>query len=256
MNKSVFRAVQILELISKNEKPLGISEISRLLDIPKSSTFDIIYTLVDTGFLEIEDERLKTFSIGGKMLSIGSTFLKKRDLIQTIRPYLEEMSKKTQDIAFLGVENNGEIIYIDKVESLSQGIKATATLGSTNPMSITGLGKSILATYPSEKVKEIVGDDPLIAKTEYSIDNFDDLIKELEDTRKRGYAIDIRESQEEICCVAAPINNYLEEPIAAISIASLAYKTNDKRQKELGKFIEQIALDISLKFGYIKDRLY
>lgn len=256
INKSAARVVDILELLANNEEPLGITEISNSLNIPKSSTFDIVYTLVEKSFLEIADERLRTFKLGLKIFTIGATFLRKGNLIQIVRPYLERVMQETQDTVFLAVENNADIVYLDKVEPISEGIKTTATLGATNPMSITGLGRAILSTYSPEKVKKIVGEDPLITKTKYSINNYNDLMKELDFTRKRGYAIDIRESQEEICCVAAPIYDYSNEAIAAISIASLAYKMDETRQKELGNIIVRTALEISAKLGFAGNKLY
>lgn len=159
---------------------------------------------------------------------------------------------------FLAVENErGEVVYVDKVEPITHGIKPTATLGSTNPMSITALGRAMLSTYSAEKVKEIVGEDPLVTKTKYSIDNYADLTKELEATRKRGYAVDNRESQEEICCVAAPpIYDYSNKVIAAISIASLAYNMNESRREKLGKIITETALKISSRLGYTSRKLF
>lgn len=256
LNRSAARVVDILELIADSEKALGITEISNSLDIPKSSTFDIVYTLVEKGFLEVADERLRTFRLGLKIFTIGAAFLRKGSLIQIARPYLEKVMQETQDTVFLAVENNGEMVYLDKVEAVTHGIKPTATLGSTNPMSITALGRAILSTYTPEKVKEIVGEDPLVTKTKYSINNYTDLIKELEATRERGYAVDGRESQEEICCVAAPIYDYSNKVIAAISIASLAYRMNEDRQKELGRIIVTTAMEISSRLGYVGKKLF
>lgn len=256
INKSAARVADILELLANSEESIGITEISNLLDIPKSSTFDIVYTLVEKGFLEVADKRLRTFKLGLKTFTIGAAFLRKGNLVEIARPYLEKVMQETQDTVFLGVENKGDIVYLDKVEAISEGIKPTATLGYTNPMSITGLGRAILSTYPPEKVRTIVGEDPLVTKTRYSISRYDDLMKELEATRKRGYAIDTRESQEEICCVAAPIYDYSNKAIAAISIASLAYKMNETRQKELGKIIVETALEISSRLGFVGDKLY
>ncbi len=81
INRSVARAIDILELISNSETPpLGITEISNSLAIPKSSTFDIVYTLVEKNVLEIADEKLRTFELGLKSFTIGAAFFKKRKI--------------------------------------------------------------------------------------------------------------------------------------------------------------------------------
>lgn len=256
INKSASRVVDVLELISENENPMSITEISHLLNIPKSSTFELLYTLVEKGFLEIADEKLRTFKLGLKLFTVGSAFLRKANLTETARPFLELMMQQAQDTAFLAVENKGNVIYLDKIEANTTGIRPTATLGSTNPMTCTGLGKALLATYPIENVIKLIGRGQLIIKTKYSIKTYEELLKELDETKKRGYAIDDRESQEEIFCVAAPIYDYSNKAIAAISIASLAYKMNEKRQEELGKTVVKTALDISARLGFTGNDLF
>lgn len=256
INKSAARVVSILEIISKNEKPMSITEISKSLDIPKSSTFDLLYTLVDKGFLEIADENLRTFKLGIKLFMIGSTYLKKVNIIQVAHPILEKIMKETNETVFLGVENNGQVVYLDKVEPLALTMRPVAVPGSTNPMSCTGLGKSLLAVCSNERVKEITGGGKLTTKTKKSIDNYEDLMIDLEKTRKRGYAIDDRESQEEIYCIAVPIYDYTNKPIAAVSISSLVYRMDENKKENFQKLLIKYGLEISSKLGFGGNQLY
>lgn len=256
LNKSAERVADILEIISKNEKPMGITEISKTLGIPKSSTFDLLYTLVDKGFLEIADENLKTFKLGIKLFMIGSAYLKKVNFVELAHPILEKIMKETSETVFLAVENNGQLVYLDKVEPLTMTMRPAAVPGSTNPMTCTGIGKALLAAYSNERVKEITGDGKLITKTKNSIDSYENLIDELEKIRARGYAIDDRESEEEIYCIAVPIYDYTNKPIAAVSISSLTYKMNENREKHFSDLLIDYALKISSKLGFLGNGLF
>ncbi len=121
---------------------------------PKSSTYELIHTLLGKGILEFDNEDLKTFRLGIKVFELGMSVLEKTDLPKMARPYLEELSAKTDETVFLAVENSGSIVYLDRVEENSS-ITTSAGLGMRRPMYCTGLGKTLLATYPPSKVGEI-----------------------------------------------------------------------------------------------------
>lgn len=254
-NKSASRAIDIIDLISKQDKPMTISEISHTLGIPKSSTFELLYTLVEKDYLQIEDENLKTFKLGIKLFQAGTAYLKKMDLNREARPLLEDMMKKSGETAFLAVEVNGMTVYLDKVEG-SSSTRTTSVLGSSNPMYCTGLGKALLAAYPEDRIREITGGGKLLPVTEHTIKCYEDLMADLESVRKRGYSIDDRENEEDVFCVAAPIYDRSGKPIAAISIASLASKINSSRLELFGSLVKTTALEISRRLGYIGEKLY
>ncbi len=255
LNKSAARVVDILSLIARSEKPLKITEISNMLDIPKSSTFSLLYTLVDKSFLEIDDNNLKTFKLGLKLFEVGTSYLTKKELPKVATPLLEKLMNEVSDTVFLAVEDEGELVYLKKFEPSSE-IRTTARLGSRKPMYCTGLGKALLATYSRQKVKEIVGNGDLEALTKYTITDPKELMKDLEEIRNRGYSIDNRESEEQLFCVAAPIYDQTESSIAAISIASLASTMNQQRIEQNSKKITNVALEISRRLGFGKEKLF
>ncbi|WP_035269695.1 IclR family transcriptional regulator [Desulfitibacter alkalitolerans] len=254
LNKSAMRALDVLSLLARAEGPLTITEISKALGIPKSSTFELVYTLVHKQYLQVHDKNLKNYKIGIKTFEAGAAYLSKADLHTESRPLLEKMSLTSGETVFLAVEDNGDVVYLDKVEG-PRLIRTTAVLGSRYPMHCTGLGKALLAAYPEDRVKEITGGGQLLARTEFSITRFSSLLEDLAETRKRGFSIDMRESEVDVCCVAAPIYNSHMEPIAAISIAALA--TNyENTLNSYSLLVTKTALEISKRLGYVGDKLY
>jgi DNA-binding IclR family transcriptional regulator len=255
INKSASRAIDIINLISKKESSVTITEISNALDIPKSSAFELLYTLVEKGYLEIENENYKTFNLGIKLFEAGASFLAKTDLHKEAWPFLESAAFKSGETAFLGTEDDGDIVYLDKVEGPSL-IRTTAILGSRNPMHCTGLGKALLAAYPEKRVQEIVSKKGFIKRSQNTITNYEDLIKDLEAIRARGYSIDDREGEDELYCFAAPIYDLAAKPIAAISITTIPNKIDDLKHKEFSSIIVEAAMSISKRLGYLGNKLY
>lgn len=255
MNKSAWRAVKILEYVSKSKKPLTITEISKAMELPKSSTFELLYTLMGEGFLEMESEELKTFRLGIKAFEVGAAFITHTDLHKAARPLIEGLMAKSGETVFLAVEDKGSMVYLDKAESQSS-IRTTCVMGSRIPMYCTGLGKALLAAYPADRVKEITGGGDLAPFTPYTLRNYDKLAENLEQIRQRGYSVDNRESEMEIMCVAAPVYDRLNKPIAAISIAGPYSKMEEKRFLDLSRMVVETALEVSRRLGFLGNQLY
>jgi len=255
-NKSAARSVEILEYIAKSGKPVSLAEISRGLDIPKSSTFELIYTLIDKGFLEQADGNLKTFKLGLKLFQVGVAFLTNTNLHTEARPVMENLMLVTGHTVLLAVENQGKIVYLDKIEPPDELVRIEAKLGSSNPLHCTGLGKALLAAYSNDRVRQLIGSGRLIPKTLFSIQTYDGLIEELDRIRARGYSIDDKESETNVFCIGAPIYDRLDKPVAAISLRCLAASVDEDKVKKFSLMVTQSALLISNKLGFIKNRLY
>jgi len=254
-NRSASRVIDILRLISTKDHALTISEISQTLGIPKSSTFEILYTLLEKNIVEIANEDLKTFRLGLGLFEIVLSALAKTDLHREARPLLEMTGSKIGETVFLAVEDQGEMVYLDKVEGPSM-LRTTANLGSRMPMHCVALGKALLAAYPKDKVKEIISRRKLVQRTKNTIINYSDLMKELDATRKRGYSIDNQEAAPDVFCVAAPVYDGLGKPVAAVSIATHASKMKSGRLREFAERIQNTALTISKRLGFQEDRLF
>ena len=210
VNRTVKRALDILKLLKDKNKPMTITQISIVLDLPRSSTFDILHTLLQEGYIEYDNKELKTYMLGLKVFEVGAAYLNNTDLSPTARPFLEKMMAEAGATAFLAIENNGQLVYLDKVEAPT-AIRTSAVLGSRSEMYCTGLGKALLTTYPGSKVRRIFDKSNVKKHTENTITDFDELMKELKKTWVRGYAIDNRETDRELFCIAAPVFERIPE---------------------------------------------
>jgi DNA-binding IclR family transcriptional regulator len=255
INRSTARTIDILKLLSNKGEPLTLAEICKSLEFPKSSVFDIIKTLMAKNIIEYDNIKFKTFKIGLGLFEIALLALGKMELHREARHFLDNLLEKTGETVFLALEDNGEVVYLDKAEGTS-AVRCTAELGTRRLMHCTGLGKALLAAYPEDKVKEIIKKKKLPTFTENTITRMDDLMGELKASRERGYAIDNQECIPDVFCVSTPILNMYEKPIAAISIASSASTMNAEKFEEFGKLVSNAALEISRRLGFRKDRIF
>jgi DNA-binding IclR family transcriptional regulator len=244
-SRAALRTVDILDLISSQSKGLTLSEIAAKLEIPVTSVKDIMNALLDSGMVEIIDERSKVYGIGVKAYYIGNTYIKNTSLIDKAKDIIEELGERMEKTVFLGKEVNKKITYIFKYEPKNVPVK-TCDIGDRTNLHCTSLGKNILAYNP--QLLADLKDQVLIKKTEYTITNYDDLVKEVQKVRVQGYALDDREQSNHLLCIGAPIFNGKNELIASVSISGLYADDIDV----LGEveIVKESALRISKKMGY------
>jgi len=248
-NRTVKRALDILELVKNSDHPLCGKEIAQRMDMPQASAFDITKTLLMEGYLEYANPSSKSYVIGVKCFEIGSGYISHMDLVQIAQPYTEKLMRLSNSTSFLAGVYKNQIIYLNKTEAPTS-VRTSAVLGSRRDLGNTGLGKAILACYPEERVAEIFRETRFTETTEHTIRTLDALRADLEKTRRRGYAIDDREGNIDVYCIAAPIRDHTGEPVAAVSVAMLYSMKTDELMGTLSRAISDSALEISRKIGY------
>jgi len=210
---------------------------------------------VELGILSLSDDK-KAYSLGIKLLILGTKCLDGISLRQVAHKYLEDLSTSTKSITFLAVENNGKIVYLDKNVHTGATLQPVFDVGMLAPMHCTGLGKAMLAAFTQKKVDEIIKANGLERRTANTITTRLELKKELERIRKRGYSIDNEENEQGIYCFAAPVYDHLSQPIAAISIVTIKFTLGENSKEIMSESIRRTALNISKDMGYSGDRLF
>lgn len=251
INKSAARAMDLLLLLAETKTEMTLLEIEQALQIPKSSTFELVYTLVEKGFIVQED---KKFTLGINAFLVGLGYSDKLNLVQVAKPVLFDLAKISQETVFLGKYMNRQIIYVDKHSEYAD-MASTCKIGSTKGLYYTALGKSILAKMPEKEVEAYFSETAIEAFTENTITTYEKMKNEIHLIQQRGYAMELGEGKSDAFCIAAPILDYKSEVIAAISITAPRYKTEEMIEK-LSNRIQTSALSISAKLGYTSNHLY
>ena len=203
MVKSVSRALDIITMLSLKKGGLGVTEIANNIDINKSSVYRILSTLVQYGYVE-QDEETGRYKLGYKFLEISSKLLESIDLRGEARPFLQELESETNEVIHLVVYDQGEVVYIEKLEG-NETLRMHSKVGKRAPMHCTSVGKAILAQLPDNVIEGIIERKGMPVHTIHTITDKEVLMKELEQVRVRGYALDLEENEIGITCIAVPI---------------------------------------------------
>jgi DNA-binding IclR family transcriptional regulator len=111
---AVTRALEVLELLSKQDCGMSISEIHRALALPLSSAANIVYTLQSLGYLD-RDADDSRYQLSLKMLGVSRRVLSRMDFLGRCHSLLEELARESGLTAHLAVMRDGESIYVDRV---------------------------------------------------------------------------------------------------------------------------------------------
>ncbi|MCI6152241.1 IclR family transcriptional regulator [Fusobacterium perfoetens] len=247
MNKSTLKTLEILEIIASSKKGMTISEISKELEIPRSSVDDIVKALLKKEYIYQESEENKRYILGNKILELSLSVKNKREIIDVVNPFLKKLNEEYNETIFLALKDGDYVLYVGKIES-TKNIKITAVLGSKKSLYYTGLGKAILSTFTEKEIEEYIQRIKLVAKTKYTIIDPYKLKKDILEAKERGYSKDYREGDEDISCVAAPLFQD-GKVIGAISIAGLYGNVSENEMKKRGEKIKEVANKISILLG-------
>jgi DNA-binding IclR family transcriptional regulator len=244
------KALSIIETLAEQSKPLGVSDLCKLVDIPKTSAFFILNTLEGHEYItKTEDGKYK---LGTKFLTISSSILNKMDIREFAKPFMQNLLENTGFTVHLAILDNGEALYIDKLENKSF-VKFSTYIGQRQLLHVSGVGKALAAYSPPHVIEAIIKAKGLPRKTENTLTTLNEFKAAMESIRKQGYAIEDEEGELGVRCIAAPIYNDQNLLVASISITALRTDLSIQEISAVGNQVKKTALLISNSLGYSKD---
>src|SRR5258708_34511409 len=189
---AVERALNILEAAAQRRDGLTNAEISRKLGIPKSSASYILRTLEKRGYLRRESETGR-YRLGLKILSLGGDAQANLDIADVALPFMRMLGEKIRMTVHLAVLDQGEAVYIEKVEAPGF-FKVNTWVGRRMYLHSTSVGKALLAWLPKQEVEAIVRQHGMRKRTPKTITTLSRLLADLEHVREQGCAVEDEEN--------------------------------------------------------------
>jgi IclR family KDG regulon transcriptional repressor len=243
---SVKKAFQILQTIADSPAELGVSELSKRLKIGKSTVHGITSALEELGVL-VRGPIHKKYNIGYTLLELGRKAYGRMELRDIARIPMERLMERVGETVFVGVMNGDHVTILDVVESHNE-MKITSPPGTRLPILAGAIGKIFLSQLEERKAKEIVEKMGLKRYTLKSVVDPKKLLKEVEEVKRKGYAIDDEEYIPGVRAIAAPIQT-ASLPPAAIWVVGFTSGLNDQKMEKVILEIQKTAqeIDHSLK---------
>jgi len=262
---AIDRAIRVLHLFRNGgQQEYGVSEISRLLDLNKSTAHNILNTLAHHNFL-VQNEMTRRYRLGPALAELGGLVRSQIDMRAVARPYLRRLMEQTNASIMLGTLGKATITIIDKDEPLSD-VRVAASIGMQLPFCAGSFGKVFLAYLPDDVVEELLVNPGLKTFTPTSITDIDQYRNALATVRRQGYAVD--DNQEyllDVGAISVPVfapapvssegdgNGLGREVVAVITLVNFSSRLSPAKIAEYVPYVVEAGREISENLGVSMD---
>ncbi|MEU2950764.1 IclR family transcriptional regulator [Streptomyces xanthochromogenes] len=213
--QNVLNALRALEEIAERQ-PIGVAELARAMELPKSSVQRSLLTLHEAGWIRPAAGTPTRWAVTAKALYVGRRATGELGLRDAAVPAMEELRRQCGETVHLAVPEGDRVVLIERLET-SQPVRIVLPLGQDLPVHASANGKAILAAGPVATLeRQLVGE--LAEFTATTITDPDRLRAELAEVRRRGYAINSGEWRADVSAVAAAVLGVDGLPVASLSV--------------------------------------
>ena len=248
---TVSNALRLLEAFNDAAGELGVSELSRRLNLHKNNVFRLLATLQQSGYVEQSSEN-ERYRLGAACLELGHSYARHHTLIRRARPILEELVRKVGETAHLAALSDLDVVHLDGVLA-DRRVLTSLRIGERIPAHGTALGKALLALGDERNREAHVRSGAgagLTALTDATLTDLQRLSAEFDEIAEQGFALDREECESGMCCVAAPVRDQHGEVVAAISISGPSFRmTEPALSGDLARVVVGAAAQLSQELG-------
>jgi IclR family transcriptional regulator, KDG regulon repressor len=245
--RSVRRALGILELVMERGKPVAITDIIATLSIPKSTAYELVHTLTETGYLSVRDQS-KSLFLGRKVFELGMAYRSQADLVKDGAEIVEELRDKTGETVQLSVLDGLSMLVLLKEEGMKP-LRIISKVGSRVPVNWAAAGRLLVSDLDEPRLRVFLNESVRPSPSGRATTDIDTLVREIYRFRKRGFGTEVNEANEHAGCVAAPVIGSSGRCVAAISIVVPAQRMAKVHREQLIRAVQQAAEELSRRMG-------
>ena len=245
-SQTLLRGLAVIECVA--DVPRSIPEIAEATGVTYQTAHRVVSALTEVRYLRQVDNR--TYGLGPKIVELGFAGYHQADVTKIAKPSLTKLAQATSDTVHLARLEDGEVIYLDKLQS-RRPIEITSRIGGRKPAVSTGVGKALLLDTPEEDLRRLFKRDRHLMKVETPATEWFARMRAYQDG---GYAYDLGEDEHQIRCVAAPLRDATGRIVAAISVSSTLEYMQQDRMEALIPVVKATAAEISRELGFLGDR--
>lgn len=237
---AIERGSRILEYIAASGSAPTLSDISRALDFGKSSVHGLLRALMDVGWVE---RKGPGFALGKRIRELAGGPGGQRNITETARPFMEELSERTGESVYLGRPLGERILILNCIEG-GGGMRIASKPGVALPLFAAATAKAYFAAMPPEEARGKILSSEMPRFTDHTITEHGKFLAEVAKCRESGYATDDEEYIKGVRAVSSPVKRG-ERAAAILWIVGFANSLTDAAMNEAGREVARDAALIS-----------
>lgn len=215
MSQTVDRALSILPLLAQGPADLG--QVAERLDVHKSTALRLLRTLHEHGLVyRQQDQR---YRLGARLFALAQEAVENLDIREIAHPHLVALNEQCGHTVHLAVYEDGEVLYIDKVES-RYPVRMYSRIGKPVALTVAAVAKLLLADLSEPERRALAQRLDYPMYTPRSTPDAAAFLSELATVRTQGWATDLGGHEESINCVGAPVRGTEGRVVAAMSVSA------------------------------------
>lgn len=248
--QAVEKALAILQVLSENaDRPaMGITEIADRIGVSKSTTHRLVATLAQHNFVARQGPAGR-YQLGWAFHQAAQRQAQDNGTRELALPLMQQVCGTLGETVNLGVRHGAHLIIVESQE-VPTGLKVETPTGVPQPLYNSALGKALLMDMDRSAVRQLLGPGPYAAHASRTITSFGELWTNLEACRAQGYALDDEEAIDDVRCVGAPVRDYRQEIVAAVSVTGPRQRLDDDKLRVTAAAVRQLSLDVSRRMGF------
>ncbi len=246
---AVLKVFSVLESLVE-DRQATLADVASKAMTSKATAHRLLNTMIDLGYVE-RDPDTERYGLSLKLFCLGARSIQGRsEILWAADRIMGRLSRATGECVNLGVLDAAEerVVYIHKYDS-HYNLSMQSTLGKTNPLHSTSLGKALLAWREPTEIEERIARMKFEVSAPNTITDPDRLRADLKATKERGYSEEIEESEAGVRCMAVPIFDHLGRPVAAMSIAFPLFRFDEEKKPEIARLIVDLGREASASLG-------
>jgi len=243
--QSVDRALTILELLARGGES-SVTEIAAGLGVHKSTAFRLLATLETHRLVEQVNDRGR-YRLGVGNLRLAGATTARLDVVSEARPVTRQLASDTGETVNITVLSDESALYLDQVAGNS-ALQSHNWVGQRIPLHATSNGKVLLSELSDAELAAALPDLPRF--TAHTITSRRELVAQLAEVRRVGYAVAVDELEMGLTAAAAPIRSAHGDIIASMSISGPTFRLNRARLDDTVPMVVAAALEVSHRLGW------
>lgn len=231
---SVRNSCTLLKIFLDSPKEMGVTDLSKRLNMSKGAVHKILTTLEAEGFIR-QNPKTKQYTLGYTLLELGTKVIQNHDIVDFSQPFLSQLAKTSNELSVLCILDKTDALYVSKVDSVHP-IRFNVEIYRRFPPYATSGSRVLLAFQSQEYQDQILADAELLTYTPHSFTSIEEIQANLQEIRSRGYEISSNRRNVGVTGFAAPVFDASGEVTAAVSVIG----PTDRIQPQQSFIIEQL----------------